>query len=74
MSVGQLRSNLTALRFAGYVLANPTVNDLQTTLVGHKSTEPEIRSAIAGTQSGIFQRGIEKRETRSNPSDHKSYG
>jgi hypothetical protein len=62
MNVAQIGTGVVALGIAGTVFQNVGFQKLRTALdsiagVGHGFSEADIRSALAGTQSAVFQRG-----------------
>lgn len=59
INIAQLGSTVIALNIAGSVFQNLAFNNLKAALADHHYTAAELRSAIAGTQSVIFQQGDE---------------
>lgn len=59
MNHAQLGSIVIALSISGTVFQNTALSNLRTALAGSGFTEEEIASAVAGTQSIVFQRGSE---------------
>ena len=57
MNLGQIGSIVIALTIAGTVFQNTAIRNLTNSLAGHGFSVPEIKSAVAGTQSVIFQKG-----------------
>jgi hypothetical protein len=57
INVAQIGSIVISLTIAGSVFQNLAFSNLRSALEGHGFTESEIRSAVAGTQSAVFQRG-----------------
>jgi hypothetical protein len=62
MNCAQVGTGVIALGIAGTVFQNVGFQKLQTALdrisgVGHGFSQADIRSALAGTQSAVFQRG-----------------
>lgn len=55
----QLGSIVIALTISGTVFQNTALSNLRSALAGKGFSEAEIASAVAGTQSAVFQRGSE---------------
>lgn len=60
INIAQIGSIVTALTIAGSLFQNQAVNYLSAALGGFDFTDSEVRDAIAGTQSVVFQRGSEE--------------
>ena len=60
MNVAQIGTIVIALAIAGTVFQNEAVSKLTEALAGRGFTLPEIKGAVAGTQSVVFQRGGEE--------------
>lgn len=60
INISQIGSIVISLTIAGSVFQNLAFNNLQTALAGHGFTDGQIRSALAGTQSVIFQQSNEQ--------------
>jgi MFS family permease len=57
MNIAQIGSIVLALTIAGSVFQNVAIHKLTVALAGHGYTLDQIKSAVAGTQSVILQRG-----------------
>jgi hypothetical protein len=53
-NVSQVGSTLIALVIAGQIFQSLSFNDMKTVLAGHGFSDSEIRNAITGTQSVVF--------------------
>ncbi|KAJ9614200.1 hypothetical protein H2200_002336 [Cladophialophora chaetospira] len=60
VNVAQIGSIVISLTIAGTVFQNLAYENLRSALVEYGFTESELRSAVAGTQSAVFQRGTEE--------------
>lgn len=64
VNVAQLGSIVISLTIAGTVFQNLSFDDLRSALAGYGFTDSEIRNAIAGTQSAVFQHGSDEVKRR----------
>ncbi len=60
INVAQIGSIVISLTIAGSVFQNLAFSNLQSALAEYGFSEPELRSAVAGTQSEVFRRGSEE--------------
>jgi hypothetical protein len=57
INIAQIGSIVISLTIAGTIFQSLSFHHLQLALAGHGFSESEIRGAIAGTQSAVFQQG-----------------